>query len=103
VLVGIRLPTAKQVAANPEGETGPVVTDPVLRSWEERYGAEVMVIGFDEITMSVRRPPAAGTEAASLAAEHFAVCSDNIYQGVGSLEAYSAAIADEPTWTFWWD
>lgn len=77
----------------------------VLRSWEDRYGARVLVLGFDTLVLSVSRPPTTLAEAEALAAEHFAFCPDNIQQSsLDTLRAYAeAALLKQETWAFWWD
>lgn len=75
----------------------------VLRSWEDRFGAFLVAVGFDTITMAVGNPPTTLATATAVAAEHFAVCSDLVYQGAGSIEAYAAELVDNSEWTFWWD
>ena len=75
----------------------------VVRSWEERFGARVVVVGFDTLQLSVAAPPTTEDAALRVAAEHFAFCPDLVWQGAESLEAYAAAIIDRPTWWFWWD
>ncbi|HEX8648267.1 MAG TPA: DUF4253 domain-containing protein [Thermoleophilaceae bacterium] len=91
------------------GWSGPVnLTDEVwklsvvLRSWEERFGALVVGIGFDTLTLAVRRPPA-GDAALAVAAEHFAFCPDNITQGAGTMSRYAREIDGAVAWSFWWD
>jgi hypothetical protein len=75
----------------------------VLRSWEERFGAVVVEIGFDTLILAVRRPPSSIEAALRVTAEHEAFCSDNIWQGVGSYAAYAQELVDSPAWSFWWD
>lgn len=76
----------------------------VLRSWEDRFGARLVEIGFDTLHLSVASPPAAKDDAELLAAEHFAFCPDNIVQGTsGTIGAYAAEIEAGHGWTFWWD
>lgn len=75
----------------------------VLRSWEERFDAYVVGIGFDTLTLAVGRPPLTLKAAQVVAAEHFATCSDNIYQGVGSISAYAEDLVGAARWDFWWD
>jgi hypothetical protein len=54
--------------------------------------------------LSVGVPPATHEEAPA-AAEHFAFCPDNIWQGhePNLLAAYAERLADDDTRTFWWD
>ncbi|WNI31109.1 DUF4253 domain-containing protein [Streptomyces sp. ITFR-6] len=77
----------------------------VLRSWEDRFGARVVVLGFDTMVVSVSRPPTTPAEAEALAAEHFAFCPDNIQQStLNTLQAYAEkALLKQETWAFWWD
>ena len=75
----------------------------VVRSWEERFGARVVVVGFDTLQLSVAAPPADRDTALRVAAEHFAFCPDLVWQGALSLESYADALLDRPTWWFWWD
>ncbi|BBC35650.1 hypothetical protein SGFS_069440 [Streptomyces graminofaciens] len=77
----------------------------VLRSWEDRFGIRVVSLTFDQLTVSVAAPPTTDSEAESVAAEHFAFCPDNIWQGTedGSLAAYAKTLPGARTWSFWWD
>ncbi|TCC00652.1 DUF4253 domain-containing protein [Micromonospora zingiberis] len=85
--------------------TGPAELCAVLGSWEERFGARVIGVGFAELYLSVAAPPADVAEALPVAAEHFALCPDNIWQGQRpcTLAAYADRLVDAPTWAFWWD
>ncbi|HEY4239445.1 MAG TPA: DUF4253 domain-containing protein [Kofleriaceae bacterium] len=85
-------------------ESDPGRLGAVLRSWEERFGAYVVRIGLDTLTLGVERPPSAA-EAPAVAREHHAFCPDNIDQSScdGDVDAYAAAIAGHPRWDFWWD
>ncbi|NEB52466.1 DUF4253 domain-containing protein, partial [Streptomyces griseus] len=77
----------------------------VLRSWEDRYDARVVVLGFDTMIVSVGRPPGTIEEARALAAEHYAFCPDNIDQSPPyDLDAYAEkAVLNQEAWSFWWD
>jgi hypothetical protein len=77
----------------------------VLRDWEERFGARVVGVGFDELYLTVAAPPQTTDEAIGVAAEHFAFCPDNVWQGRPpyTLRAYAERIVGRPVWTFWWD
>ncbi|GHE41195.1 hypothetical protein GCM10017778_25740 [Streptomyces vinaceus] len=101
---GADVPTAMgwQGAANHENDTALLTT--VLRSWEERFGARVVALGFDEIHLSVAAPPPTRVTALPVAAEHFAFCPDNVWQGSGSVRAYAdEAVTGVGHWAFWWD
>jgi hypothetical protein len=81
----------------------PVLMSAVLRSWEDRWAARVVEIGFDTLTLTVGIPPRDRQPALALAAEHFAFCPDNIWQGSGTIVAYAESIQQSRTWSFWWD
>jgi hypothetical protein len=75
----------------------------VLRSWEDRFGARVIEVGFDTLVMAVAAPPVTAEHAERVAAEHFAFCPDNVVQGPGTIRAYAAKIMQKYFWVFWWD
>ncbi|MFI9771898.1 DUF4253 domain-containing protein [Streptomyces sp. NPDC052415] len=76
----------------------------VVRSWEERFGARVVGVGFSTLHLSVAAPPSGLDDALLIAAEHFAFCPDNIWQGAQrDLAAYAEHLIDLGSWEFWWD
>jgi hypothetical protein len=75
----------------------------VLRSWEDRFDAYLVGLGFDVMTLVVARPPRDRTAATAIAAEHLAFCPDNIWQGVGTIRKYADLLVNAPRWDFWWD
>ncbi|MFI1992688.1 DUF4253 domain-containing protein [Actinoplanes sp. NPDC020271] len=75
----------------------------VLRSWEERFGARLVALGFDTMVLSVAAPPREIEHARLVAAEHLGFCPDNITQGTGSLEEYAKELLGAEQWGFWWD
>ncbi|MET9445144.1 DUF4253 domain-containing protein [Streptomyces sp. NPDC006610] len=94
------------------GWTGPVNHESdagrlsaVLRSWEDRFGIRVVVLGFDHLLVSVAAPPTTPEEAEAVAAEHFAFCPDNVWQGAHTdLRAYARhRVLGQEAWHFWWD
>lgn len=74
-----------------------------LKSWHERYGAELVGCSHDVINLRVTRRPATREEALALAREHDLYCSDIVDQGVGSLSALAATLMAGDWWYFWWD
>ena len=88
-------------AVNHHADMGPMAA--IFRSWEDRFGAHVVTIGFDTLMFLVDRPPTDLESALAIAAEHFSACPDNIHQGSGSLEEYASELVDSPIWNFWWD
>ncbi|MEZ6038119.1 MAG: DUF4253 domain-containing protein [Planctomycetota bacterium] len=75
----------------------------VLRSWEDRFGAVLVGVGFDTVTLAVSRPPRTVEQALPIAAELFAICSDIVYQGLESIEALADELVDCDQWSLWWD
>ncbi|MFD3803331.1 DUF4253 domain-containing protein [Streptomyces sp. NPDC058619] len=87
---------------NHENDTA--LVSAVLRSWEDRFGARVVALGFDELQVSVAAPPRTTARALPVAAEHFAFCPDNVWQGSGSIRAYAdEGVTGTRHWGFWWD
>ena len=74
-----------------------------LRSWHERYGAELVAIDRDTMNLRVRRRPSNREEALALAREQYRCCPDIVDQGVGSLSALAAGLMAGDWWFFWWD
>lgn len=75
----------------------------VLRSWEDRFGARLLRVGFAEITVLARRPPRSLTSAQLLAAEQWAFCSECAGQGLHDIPRITASLTSSPVWTCWWD
>jgi hypothetical protein len=88
-------------AANYDAD--PVDRSTVLRSWEERFDAYVVGLGFDTLIVAVGHPPLDRRAATGIAAEHLAFCPDNIWQGVGTVREYADTLVKAPLWHFWWD
>ena len=80
----------------------PVELVPYLRSWEERFDARLVAVGFDTIQLAVGRPPSAA-EAIRAASELYMFNPDVVDQGVGSIEALAEEMVQDPHWAFWWD
>ncbi|GAB17432.1 hypothetical protein GOEFS_032_00280 [Gordonia effusa NBRC 100432] len=74
----------------------------VLRSWEDRFGATLVAMSYDTITLQVPRAPQSGEQVERLVAEHYAFCPDNIDQGM-EAEDYAEFLPDWEGWAFWWD
>lgn len=85
---------------NDTGEIAAVVLD-----WERRFGARVVGVGFASLYLSVATPPTTLEDALRVAAEHFAFCPDNVWQGLrpNTLASYAEQLVGETSWTFWWD
>ncbi len=88
---------------NYTGDTAEVSA--VLRDWEGRFGARVVGVGFATLLLSIATPPTTREEALAVAAEHFAFCPDNVWQGSEpqTLSAYADRLVGDHSWAFWWD
>lgn len=76
----------------------------VLRSWEDRFGVRVVALSPARLDLSVATPPQTLDEALAVAAEHFAFCPDNVWQGYETIRLYAEeALVGNTHWTFWWD
>lgn len=75
----------------------------MLRSWHERYGAELVSMGADTVELRVKRRPGSREEALALAREHYAYCSDTVDQGTMDLATLAANLMASDWWYFWWD
>ena len=76
----------------------------VHKSWNDRYGAEVVCVSGDVVEMRVARPPSDRTGATELAREQFLYSGgDLVYQGYGTMNALASALINADYWYFWWD
>ena len=74
-----------------------------LRSWHERYGAELVGITGDVINLRVARRPATREAALALAREQYLYCEDIVDQGTETLAPLAATLMQDDWWFFWWD
>jgi hypothetical protein len=92
-------------AANSYGDATPLSA--VLRSWEDRFGATLIEVGFAEYRLLVRRPPRTQAAAEAAAAEIWAMCDEfwPTPHGVARTTVSEIAehILDGPLWTLWLD
>ncbi|WP_167372652.1 DUF4253 domain-containing protein [Streptomyces sp. F41] len=70
-----------------------------LRSWHERFGAEVFFADGATLRLVVARPPSDPLTAARVAVEHFAYCSDL----ADDLPVMGNDRVRSTVWSFWWD
>jgi hypothetical protein len=75
----------------------------VLRSWEGRFGARLLRVGFAEFSVLAQRPPRTLESAQRLAAEHWAFCKEFGGTGLHDVPGITASLTSSPIWTFWWD
>ncbi|MEM9496172.1 MAG: DUF4253 domain-containing protein [Pseudomonadota bacterium] len=74
-----------------------------LRSWRDRYGAELVGLSHDVMNIRVVNKPGTRDEAVELAREHYAYCSDIVDQGTGTFAPLAASLKANKWWYFWWD
>ncbi|MEV0405759.1 DUF4253 domain-containing protein [Actinoallomurus sp. NPDC050550] len=75
----------------------------VVRSWEDRFGARLIGVGFNTLELSVAAPPTTFRHALHVAAEHWTFCPEVILQGAGTLEGHAEQICGSNIWSFWWE
>ena len=75
----------------------------MLRSWHERFGAELVGIRSDAMDLLVSRLPETFGEAMTLALEEYVYCNDSIDQGTGTVTGRAAELMADPWWDLWWD
>jgi hypothetical protein len=80
----------------------PVAVTAVLRSWEERFGARLVDVGFADIRLLVERPPRTVEAAERVAAEHV-MLADECIDGRRDIPGIAARLVKSPVWAFWWD
>ncbi|MFE4977976.1 DUF4253 domain-containing protein [Kitasatospora sp. NPDC056651] len=71
----------------------------VLRSWYERFGAELYYAGSSRLELLVARPPTDRRTAARVAIEQYAYATDDIQD----LEQAGDGQVRSHVWSFWWD
>lgn len=90
----------------------PAEVSAVLRSWEDRFGAIPVGLGFATLTLVVSRPPITRDDALRVAAEVAALCPDALWQPESlppyverecSLESISRELVCDSLWRLWWD
>lgn len=75
----------------------------VLRSWEDRFGVTLIVLGFDELELSVAAPPRSQGRALGLAAEHRSFSVRSFSGQPGNLREYAGGLVHRRHWRFSWD
>ena len=85
------------------GDDYAVVIAAILRSWEQRFGARLLRVGFADIQLLADRPPRTLQAARLLAAEQFAFCDECAGQGLHDVASITDHLLSSPVWTFWWD
>ena len=86
----------------------PELLSAVLRSWEDRFGAVLVEVGFDHIRLLARRPPRTLPDAQAVAAELYLMCDEfwpidepgTAVKGIGGIPEHILRI---PIWSLWLD
>jgi hypothetical protein len=88
-----------------EGCPAPEFHVAALRSWRDRFGAELVAMSSAPVTLDLRvsRPPESREEALNLAREHYSYCSETAGEGIWTLSNSAANLLAKPWWHFWWD
>lgn len=81
----------------------PPALSAVLRSWEDRFGAVLVLVGRVSLELAVAAPPWERTECLAIAAEHYAFCDDTYAGNPGTLRDYANLLRGSTRWSFWWD
>ena len=81
----------------------PEVHVAALKSWEERYGAQLVGMDAAVLNLKLERRPTTREEAMAVAREQYAYCEDIVLQGVDSLSNLAASNLESDWWYFWWD
>ena len=74
----------------------------MLRRWFGRWGAELVGLEDESMTLRVEHPPAAGPAALQAAFEMYLYCPDSVEQGADSVDAL-ARMTNRRLWYLWWD
>ena len=86
----------------------PELLSAVLRSWEDRFGAVLLEVGFNHIRLLARRPPRILRDAQAVAAELWPICNefwpiDRYGTAICEIASIAECILDIPIWSMWWD
>lgn len=78
----------------------------LLRTWESRFGTQILRLGFASLTLLVRRPPLTMDHALNVAAELSGICSEFHAQESATalnLREIAEQIQGAAIWNLWWD
>ena len=73
-----------------------------LRSWRDRFGAELVELSWNAITVRVSRRPSTQEDAMALAYEQYGYCNEAIGEGY-TVSRLAASLMANDWWYFWWD
>jgi hypothetical protein len=69
-----------------------------MRTWRERYGAELIGMSFDTINLLVATRPKTREEALAFARDQYIYCTDIIAQGSQTYSALAAELMANDWW-----
>lgn len=77
----------------------------VSRYWNQKYGAVPALVSSDTLEFVLEEPVADEEMALQAAKEHFAFCSDRVFQGTETetMAELASCISKSKYWFFWWD
>ncbi len=81
----------------------PEIQVAVLKSWHERFGADLVTMGADILELRVAKPPKTDDGCLAIAEEHYLYCNDIVTQGHQSIDALASSLDKSTVWFFWWD
>ncbi len=81
----------------------PAVHVALLKRWHDRWGAVLVGLSRQRLTMQAKRKPPNRNQALALAREQFLYCEELVLAEHGSLEALAAARMASDVWSFRWD
>lgn len=82
---------------------GPEYHVAALRSWRDRFGAELVGLSHNTMNLRVARQPQTRSAALDLAREHFVYCNDIVGPGTETLSQRAATLMASNWWFFRWD
>ena len=74
----------------------------ITKYWYEHYNVIPTVVSYDTLEFSAS-PVKDKDMAWKIAMEQFAVCTDIVFQGEGTIGRLAGGIMEDMVWHFWWD
>lgn len=106
VLVPVTRPADVPLAIGWTGSASyydPAEMTTILRSWEDRLGAVVTVMGWNYLWVSTVRQPASEAETLAVAGEFMGACPDSLLQDYDNFDGYLSDFGKYTDWFCWWD
>jgi hypothetical protein len=74
----------------------------VLRSWEERFGTVFVEASAAYVVLAVSAPPQTFEHALRIAAEHYAMGTQQDFGRPGALRELAESLVGHPVWEIGW-